>query len=69
MSDEKLLLFKLHPSSRGLSNAEAQEIADASELVRYERGDVICRIDEPLHFIFLIVHGRVRLELLDAFRN
>jgi predicted acylesterase/phospholipase RssA/CRP-like cAMP-binding protein len=66
LSDEKLLLFKLHPCSRGLTNEEAQEIADASELVRCERGDVICRADEPLHFVFLIVHGRVRLELMDV---
>ncbi len=66
MSDEKLLLFKLHPCSRGLTDQEAQEIADASELVRCERGDVICRADEPVHFMFLIVHGRVRLELLDV---
>ncbi len=66
MSDEKLLLFKLHPCSRGLTDQEAQEIADASELVRCERGDVICRADEPVQFIVLIVHGRVRLELLDV---
>ncbi len=66
MSDEKLLLFKLHPCSRGLTEREAQEISDASELVRYERGDVICRADEPVQFMFLIVHGRVRLELQDV---
>ena len=50
----------------GLTDQEAQEIADASELVRCERGDVICRADEPVQFIFLIVHGRVRLELMDV---
>ncbi len=66
MSDETLLLFKLHPCSRGLTDQEAQEIADALELVRFERGDVICRADEPVNFVFLIVHGRVRLELLDV---
>ena len=66
LSDEKLLLFKLHPCSRGLTDEVAHEIADASELMRFERGDMICRADEPMHFVFLVVHGRVRLELLDV---
>ena len=66
MTDDQLLLFKLHPCSRGLTNEEAQEIADAAEIVRCERGDVVCRADEPVNFIYLIVHGRIRLELLDV---
>ena len=43
-----------------------QEIADAAEIVRCERGDLICRADEPVHFVYLVVHGRIRLELLDV---
>ncbi len=66
MSDEKLLLFKLHPCSRGLTNEEAQEIADAAEMVRCKRGDMICRADEPVQSVYLIVHGRIRLDLLDV---
>lgn len=66
VTDDKLLLFKLHPCSRSLTNEEAQEIADAAEVVRCERGDVICGADETVKFVYLIVHGRIRLELLDV---
>ena len=66
MSDDRLILFKLHPSSHGLANQEAQQIADAAEIVHCARGDVVCRADEPVNFIYLIVHGRIRLELLDV---
>ena len=66
MTNEKLLLFKLHPCSRGLTDEQAQEIADAAEIVRCERGDLICRANEPVHFVYLVVHGRIRLELLDV---
>ncbi len=66
MTDEKLLLFKLHPCSHGLSTEELEEIVNATEVVRFERGDAICRADEPVNFVYLIVHGRIRLELLDV---
>ena len=69
VTDEKLLLFKLHPCSRGLTDEQAQEIAEAAELIRCERGDLICRADEPVLYVYLVVHGRIRLELLDVNRK
>ncbi|MDC0935141.1 cyclic nucleotide-binding domain-containing protein [Pirellulales bacterium] len=65
MTDDKVLLLKLHPCARGLSEEALDEIAEAAEMIRCEPGDVVCRADEPVASVYLIVHGRLRLNLLD----
>ena len=65
MTDDKILLFKLHPCSSGLGDDALEEIADAAEIVRCEAGHVICQVDEPVSSVYLIVHGRLRLRLFD----
>jgi CRP-like cAMP-binding protein len=65
VTDDKVLLFKLHPCSSGLGDDALEEIADAAEIVRCEAGHVICQVDEPVSSVYLIVHGRLRLRLFD----
>ena len=65
MTDDRVLLLKLHPCSRGLSDQALEEIAQAAEKIRYEPGDVVCREDEPVTSVYLIVRGRLRVSLLD----
>lgn len=65
MPDDKVLLLQLHPCSRGLSDEAIEEIAQAAEVIRCEPGDVICRVDEPVTSVYLIIHGRLRMNLLD----
>ena len=48
MNDDKVLLLKLHPCSRGLSDEALAEIAEAAEMIRYDSGDLICRAEEPV---------------------
>ncbi len=67
--DERVQLFKLHPSSRGLSEEALREIAAACELVRYSPGEHIHRTDEPVTSLFLVIHGRLRVTLLDLQGN
>lgn len=66
MSDEKAILFRLHPCSRGLRDDELQRVAEVMDVIRCDRGDAICHANEPVTSIFLVVHGRIRLELLDV---
>ena len=65
MADDKVLLLKLHPCSRGLSDEALEEIAQAAEMIRCEPGDFVCRSEEPVTSVYLIIHGRLRLNLLD----
>ena len=65
MTADKVLLLKSHPCARGLSDEVLEEIAEAAEMIRCEPGDVVCRADEPVTSVYLIVHGRLRLNLLD----
>jgi NTE family protein len=66
VTDDKVLLFKLHPCSSGLGDDALEEIAGAAEIVRYESGYVICDVDKPVSSVYLIVHGRLRLRLFDT---
>ena len=65
MKDDRAFQFKLHPCSKGLDDEAVNEIAQAAELIEYEPGDVVCRADEPVTSVYLIIHGRLRLNLLD----
>jgi NTE family protein len=66
MTDDRVLQFKRHPCSRGLSDEAIEEIAQAAETIRCESGDAICRADEPVTSVYLIIHGRLRLNIVDV---
>ncbi|MEM9656763.1 MAG: cyclic nucleotide-binding domain-containing protein, partial [Planctomycetota bacterium] len=66
---ERVRLLKLHPASRDLSDEAIEEIAQASEAMKFLPGEVVCRADEPVTSIYFIVHGRLRLQLMDVHAN
>lgn len=63
--DDRLQLLKLHPCSRGLDDEALREIADATELIRCSPGQQLHRAEEPITSVYLIIHGRLRLTLVD----
>lgn len=63
--DDRVLLLRLHPCARGLTDQALEEIAQAAERIRCEPGDVVCSADEPVTSVYLIVRGRLRLSLID----
>ncbi|MDC0935731.1 patatin-like phospholipase family protein [Pirellulales bacterium] len=67
--DEKRQLFKLHSCSRGMSDEGLQEIAEAMELLRFRPGQHIHRFGEPVTSVYLIIHGRLRLTVVDSHGN
>ncbi len=69
MTDDKFLLLRTHPCSRGLDDEVAQEIADATELVRYHSGDVVLRANQVQTTVDLVIHGRLLLKLTDVHGN
>jgi NTE family protein len=69
VTDDKVLLLKLHPCSQNLSEEALEAIAQAAVLIRCEPGDYVCRAEEPIVSIYLIIHGRLRLYLLDVHGN
>jgi len=69
VTDDKLLLFKMHGCSNGLDDEALQEIADAAELVRCVSGDYLHHADQRITSVFLIIHGRVEMSLLDVHGN
>ncbi len=69
MTDDKLLLLKTHGCSKGLSDEALQEIADASELLRCSPGDTIHHANQKVTSVFLVIHGRLKLSLIDVHGN
>ncbi len=69
MTDEKILLLKLHGCSKGLSDEALKEIADAAELLRCGAGDYIHHAFQQITSVFLVIHGRLKLSLLDVHGN
>jgi predicted acylesterase/phospholipase RssA/CRP-like cAMP-binding protein len=63
--DELVNLLRLHPCVRGLSDEAVQEIAAATQVLRCEPGEPIHRRGDPVTSIYLVIHGRVRMTLLD----
>ena len=63
--DEKVQLLRLHPAVHGLDDEAIREIADAAELVRCESSDVLCQPNDAITSIYLVIHGRLKLELMD----
>ncbi|MHC4179005.1 MAG: patatin-like phospholipase family protein, partial [Planctomycetota bacterium] len=69
VTDDKLLLFKSHECSKGLSDEALKEISDAAELVRCDSGEYLHRANEPMTSVYLVVHGRLRQSLVDMHGN
>ena len=69
MTDEKLLLFKVHPCSNGLGDDALNEIVRHLELVRLEPGDCLHRANKKVTSIYLVIHGRLKLSIVDIFGN
>jgi len=65
ITSDKLLLFKSHECSQGLSEEAMKEISDAAELVRCDSGEYVHRANERTQFVYLVVHGRLRQSLVD----
>src|SRR5688572_29099646 len=51
---------------QGLEDAAIYEIAAAAEVIHCETGQVLCHPDEVVTSLFLVIHGRVSLELMDV---
>lgn len=68
-SEEKLHLFKLHPCARDLSSEALQEIAAACELLRCPSGEIVHRANDPMTSVYLIIHGRLKVEVTDVSGN
>lgn len=64
--DERFQLLKLHPCAEGLEDDAVREISDAAEIIRCEAGQTVVRPHEALTSVYLVVHGRLRLQLLDV---
>lgn len=62
---DKFNLLKLHPCSNGLSDRVVRQISDATELVHFEPGDCLQRRGATVDSVSLVVHGRVKLSILD----
>ena len=69
VTDDKFLLLKMHPASRGLADRVIREIADAAELVRCEPGQHVYRANEVLTSVYLVMHGRLKQSLVDSRGN
>src|SRR5512134_2421154 len=65
MTDDKFLLFKMHPCAEGLSDELVREISGACQLLRFDSDEVIQRANEPLDSIYLVIQGRIRQSLID----
>jgi NTE family protein len=69
VTNDKLLLFKSHLCSKGLSDDALTEISDAAELVKYDSGDYVHRAEQALDSVFLVVHGRLKQSVVDMHGN
>ncbi len=69
VTQDKLLLFKSHDCSRGLSDEELTEISDAAELVQYDSDEYLHRSNQPMTSVYFIVHGRFKQAVVDLHGN
>jgi len=65
ITEDKLLLFRSHECSRGLSDEALQEISGAAELVQLDSGDYLHHANEVVSSVYLIVHGRLEQSIVD----
>lgn len=66
VTDERYDLLKLHPCARGLSEDALHEIAAAAELIHCQPGEYVLRVGKIVTSVYLIIHGRLRLTLMDV---
>ncbi len=59
----------MHPCSNGLGDDALREIVSHLELVRLEPGDCLHRANEKATSIYLVIHGRLKLSMVDIFEN
>ena len=69
MTDDKLLLLKMHPCVDGLSDEVVREISEHCELLKINSGEYVHRANQPFDSVFLVVHGRVKQSLIDGQGN
>jgi NTE family protein len=69
VTDDKFLLLKMHGCSKGLSDAALREIADAAELLRCRPGEYLHHAHHTITSVFLLIHGRLSLSLIDVHGN
>jgi hypothetical protein len=65
VTTDKLLLFRSHECSSGLSDDVQREISDAAELVQYDSGDYLHRANQPMTSVNFVVHGRLKQAVVD----
>lgn len=69
MTENKYLLLKMHGCAKGLSDEALHEIANAAELVRCGAGDYIHHANDEITSVFLVIHGRLKLSMVDVHGN
>jgi NTE family protein len=69
VTEDKLLLLKMHGVSKGLRDEALQEIADATEILRCKSGDYIHHANQQITSVFLVIHGRLKLSMVDVHGN
>ena len=62
---EKVQLLRLHPCVEGLDDAAVGELAEIAELVRCNPGDVVFAPNEAVTSVYLVINGRLKLQLFD----
>ena len=65
VTNDKLLLFRSHECSRGLSDEALREICDAAELVQLDSGDYLHHANQAVTSVYLVVHGRLKQSIVD----
>lgn len=65
-TDEKADLLRLHPCSRGLTDEALEEIAESADLIRCRPGECVHRVNDPLTSVYLIIHGRLKTDVVDT---
>ena len=65
LTNDKLLLFKSHDCSHGLSDEALREISDAAELVQFDTGQYLHRANQPISQVSFVVHGRLKQTVVD----
>ena len=66
---DKFLLLKLHPCAEGLSDEVVHDISNQCDLLRCESGEILHKANDPMPFVYLVIHGRVKLSLIDIQGN
>ncbi len=69
MTDDKVLLLKMHDCAKGLSEEVVREIANECELMKVDSGEFLHQANQPFDSIYLVIHGRAKSSLLDIRGN